>query len=558
MINFNARPIEKLDCFNAYFQDAIQKYFNKTALSDYNGESYTFGEVGYDINKLHTGFKAIGIKAGDKIALLGKNSANWCKIYLATITYGAVIVPILPDFKPSDVHTIVNHSESILLFSEESIYKTLNLNEMQTIPMAIRIKDYTLLESKDEKISDKFINALDNFTKTNPDGIKPEEIIFPKQNPDDLIVISYTSGTTGFSKGVMLPERSLRGNIDFARKNMTMYPGERILSILPLAHAFGCTVEFLFPFTLGCHITFLTRIPSPTIMIEAFSKVKPNLILAVPLIIEKIYMGKIKPIISKPFVKLISKIPIIRRLLLSKIKAKLTKTLGGEFRELVIGGAPLNSETEIFLKKIQFPFTIGYGMTECAPLISYASWNTTVLHGSGRVVDEQSVKIDSPDPLKIAGEILFKGSHVMLGYYKNEEITKSVIDKDGWLHTGDIGVLDKKGNIIIHGRLKNMILSPSGQNIYPEEIESMLANYRLISEVLVVDRNNKPVPLIFPNQDYIKKHHIKEGDLHDRLKKIIKDVNENLPAYSQITNFEIMKEEFEKTPKRSIKRFKYQ
>ncbi|NLL27714.1 MAG: long-chain fatty acid--CoA ligase [Bacteroidales bacterium] len=557
-MNLNARPIEKLDCFNAYIQNTIQKYFNNTALSDYNRESYTFGEIGYDIYKLHAGFKAIGIKAGDKIALLGKSSANWCKIYLATITYGAVIIPILPDFKPSDVHTIINHSESILLFSEESIYKTLNLNEMQAISMAIRMKDYTLLESKDEGISNKFINALDNFTKANPNGIKPKEIVFPKQNPDDLLVISYTSGTTGFSKGVMLPERSLRGNIDFARKNMTMYQGEQILSILPLAHAFGCTVEFLFPFTLGCHITFLARIPSPTIMIEAFEKVKPNLILAVPLIIEKIYTGKIKPILSKPFVKFILKIPILRKLFFNKIKSKLTKTLGGKFRELVIGGAPLNPETEKFLKKIHFPFTVGYGMTECGPLISYASWNTTVLHGSGKAVDEQTVRIDSPDPLNIAGEILLKGSHVMLGYYKNEEITKSVIDEDGWLHTGDIGVLDKKGNIIIHGRLKNMILSSSGQNIYPEEIESLLANYPLISESLVVDRKNKPVAILYPNQEYMQKHNIKKIDLHDKLEKIIKNVNENLPTYSQISNFEIKEDEFEKTPKRSIKRFKYQ
>lgn len=544
--------------FNGYMQMTLRNNYNLKALSDYDGETWTFGQIGTEIALLHEGFKTLNIKKGDKIALIGKNSANWCKIYLAAITYGAVIVPILPDFRPADMHTIVNHSDSVLLFAEESIFKTLDLKEMPAIPMALRVRDFSILGATKQAEADRFEQTIEQFTKKHPDGIKPEDIKYRAQTPDELIVISYTSGTTGFSKGVMLPQRSLLGNIEFARKYMFMHPGERILSFLPLAHAFGCMVEFLFPFTLGCHITFLTKTPAPSTITEAFGKVKPNLIPSVPLVIEKIYNGKIRPVISKPAMKILLAIPGIRRILLNKIKAKLTKTLGGEFRELVIGGASFNPDAEKFFRQIRLPFTVGYGMTECGPLISYRGWKTTVFQGCGKIVDQLTLKIDSPDPENISGEIMVKGGNVMLGYYKNPEATKAIIDDDGWLHTGDIGTVDKNANIFIRGRKKSMILSASGQNIYPEEIEAVLANYRLFLEVLVVERKNKPVALIFPDADYMKKHGITPEHLPAKVKETIKEANHHLAAYMRVADFEIVKEEFEKTPKKSIKRFKYQ
>ena len=544
--------------FNGYMQMTIRNNFNLKALSDYDGDTWTFGQIGTEIAMLHEGFKAIGIKEGDKIALIGKNSANWCKIYLATITYGAVIVPILPDFRPADMHTIVNHSDSVLLFAEESVFKTLDLNEMPAIPMALRVRDFSVLNASDQTKADRFEQIIEQFKISHPDGIQPENVNYRHQTPDELIVISYTSGTTGFSKGVMLPQRSLLGNIEFARKFMPMDPGERILSFLPLAHAFGCLVEFVFPFTLGCHITFLTKTPAPSTITEAFGKVKPNLIPSVPLVIEKIYNGKLRPVVSKPAMKILLAIPGIRRILLNKIKAKLTETLGGEFRELVIGGASFNPEAEKFFRQLRLPFTVGYGMTECGPLISYRGWRTTVFQGCGKIVEQLTLKIASPDPENISGEIMVKGGNVMLGYYKNPEATKAMIDDDGWLHTGDIGTVDKNGNIFIRGRMKNMILSASGQNIYPEEIEAVLANFRLFLEVLVVERKNKPVALIVPDADYMKKHGITEEQLPHKIKEIIKEANHHLASYMRVADFEIMKEEFEKTPKKSIKRFKYQ
>lgn len=537
---------------------SIRDNFKINALSDYGGNSWTYGQIGTDIAMLHAGFRAIGIKEGDKIALIGKNSANWCEIYLATITYGAVIVPILPDFRPADFHAIVNHSDSVLLFCEEAIYNTLILSEMPAIPVALRVRDFSILAASKQQEADRFEEAIEQFKKAHPDGIRPEDVSYRHQTPDELIVISYTSGTTGFSKGVMLPQRSLLGNIEFARKYMFMDPGERILSFLPLAHAFGCLVEFLFPFTLGCHITFLTKTPAPSTITEAFGKVRPNLIPSVPLVIEKIYNGKLRPVISKPAMKILLAIPGIRRILLNKIKSKLTATFGGEFREIVIGGATFNPEAEKFFRKLRFPFTVGYGMTECGPLISYRGWKTTVLQGCGKIVEQLTLKIDSPDPANISGEIMVKGGNVMLGYYKNPEATKAIIDDDGWLHTGDIGTVDEKGNIFIRGRMKNMILSASGQNIYPEEIEAVLANFRLFLEVLVVERKNKPVALIVPDTEYMKKHGITDEQLPHKIKEIMKEANHHLAAYMRVSDFEIMKEEFEKTPKKSIKRYKYQ
>jgi len=554
---FISDPVMPSD-FNGYMQMTIRNNFNLNALSDYDDETWTFGQIGTEIAMLHEGFKALGIQQGDKIALIGKNSANWCKIYLASITYGAVIVPVLPDFRAADMYTIVNHSDSVLLFVEESIYKMLDLKEMPAIPMALRVRDFSILGASKQAEADRVEQAFEQFKQAHPQGIKPEDVNYRSQTSEELIVISYTSGTTGFSKGVMLPQRSLLGNIQFARKYMFMNPGERILSFLPLAHTSGCLVEFLFPFTLGCHITFLTKTPAPSTITEAFGKVKPNLIPSVPLVIEKIYNGKIRPVISKPAMKILLAIPGIRRILLNKIKAKLTATLGGEFRELVIGGASFNPDAKKFFRKIRLPFTVGYGMTECGPLISYRGWKTTVLQGCGKIVEQLELKIDSPDPEHISGEIMVRGGNVTLGYYKNPEATSALIDKDGWMHTGDIGTVDKNENIFIRGRKKSMILSASGQNIYPEEIEAVLSSYRLFLEVLIVERKNRPVALIVPDPDYMKKHGITEEHLPAKVKETIKEANHHLAAFMQVADFEIMKEEFEKTPKKSIKRFKYQ
>jgi long-chain acyl-CoA synthetase len=388
--------------------------------------------------------------------------------------------------------------------------------------------------------------------------ISPEQISFPSSQPDDIAVISYTSGTTGFSKGVVLQHKSLLGNILYAHRNMPLNPRDKILSFLPLAHTYGCAFEFLFPFTLGCDITFLTKTPSPKIIMQAFQEIRPALILSVPLVIEKIYKAQILPALRKPIVRIMTRIPVLNNLIYKKIREKMIEVFGGNFRELVIGGAPFNAQAELFFKKMNFPFTVGYGMTECGPLISYASWKTTHLGASGRAVDELEVRIDSPDPHRQSGEILMRGSHVMLGYYKNEEATREVIDAAGWLHSGDLGIIDRKGNIYIKGRSKSMILGASGKNIYPEEVESVLNNRFMVMESLVTQRDEKLVALLYPDYDAMEKAGHKKEELDGIFKGYIHDLNHHLPKYIRIADFEIVPTEFEKTPKKSIKRFLYQ
>ncbi len=519
----------------ALFENAIIENSDKRALTDYGGESFTFDEVGARIRTIHNIFSKSGISKGDKIALLGKNSANWGIIYLATVTYGAVIVPILPDFKPADVHYIVTHSESVMLFVEESIFAELTPAEMPLVQKVLRIPGFEEL-----------------FSRNTEAGTRRQDANLP-----DLAVISYTSGTTGFSKGVMLQHKSLLGNILYAHRNMPLNPGDKILSFLPLAHTYGCAFEFLFPFTLGCDITFLTKTPSPKIIMQAFQEIRPALILSVPLVIEKIYKTQLLPVIRKPQMRILLAIPGVNLLLYKKIRDKMIAVFGGNFRELVIGGAPFNTQAEQFFKKMGFPFTVGYGMTECGPLISYASWKTTRLGASGRAVDELEVRIDSADPQHVAGEILMRGNHVMLGYYKNEEATRAVIDSDGWLHSGDLGVIDRDGNIYIKGRSKNMILGPSGKNIYPEEIESVLNNRFMVMESLIIERDEKLLALICPDYDAVEKAGHTREELDTIFKGYIHDLNHRLPKYINIAGFEITPAEFEKTPKRSIKRYLY-
>ncbi len=537
----------------AVFETAIRDNWNLTALSDYGGESFTYGQIGERIVKIHGIFRAAGLQKGDHVALLGKNSAQWCMIYLATVTYGAVIVPILPDFKPADIHYIVTHSDSVLLFTEESMAKELNPESMPLLKYVLKIQDDQIIFSRNDALE-----KSPALIQSPGSPVSPGQIVFPASRPDDIAVISYTSGTTGFSKGVVLQHKSLCGNILYAHRNMPLSPRDKILSFLPLAHTYGCAFEFLFPFTLGCDIIFLTKTPSPKIIMQAFQEIRPALILSVPLVIEKIYKSQILPVLRTPAVNILTKIPFIDKIIYSKVRKKMVAVFGGNFRELVIGGAPFNAQAERFFKKMNFPFTVGYGMTECGPLISYASWKTTHLGASGRAVDELEVKIDSPDPLHQSGEIMMRGNHVMLGYYKNEEATKAVIDKEGWLHSGDLGVIDRKGNIYIKGRSKSMILGPSGKNIYPEEIESILNNRFMVMESLVIDRDDKLIALIYPDYDAMEKAGHKKEELPGIFKGYIHDLNHHLPKYIRIADFEITSAEFEKTPKKSIKRFLYQ
>jgi long-chain acyl-CoA synthetase len=539
-----------------YIEQSIKQNWNIEALSNYKEKGYTYKEIAEKILKLHIFFSESGIKEGDKIAMVGRNSANWCVVYLATVSYGAVIVPILPDFKPEDHTNLINHSDSRLLFVDDKIWETFDFEKMKEIISVISLENITHIISRNDKAEKAYSELEDKFRAKYP-GLKPEEIKFSDISNDKLAVISYTSGTTGFSKGVMITHNSLAANVRYAQNNMPLKPGDPVVSFLPLAHTYGCAFEFLFPFTYGCHITILSKTPSPQIVLQAFGEIKPRLILSVPLVIEKIYKKQILPVINKPVMKVLLAIPGLNLILFGKIKEKLTTSFGGRFMEIVIGGAAFNADTEKFFRKIGFRFTVGYGMTECGPLISYASWDTTKLGASGRAVDTLEVTIDSSDPEKEVGEIILRGENVMTGYYKNEEATKAVIDDQGWLHTGDLGVIDKEGNIFIKGRSKSMILGPSGKNIYPEEIESVINNQKYITESLVISEENKLIGLIFPDYDQIKNDNLNDEQVKAIFEDIRKIVNERLPDYMSVSKFRIHPEEFAKTPKRSIKRFLY-
>lgn len=540
-----------------YFKGSIKSNWDKLSLSDYKGCDLNYSEVAEKIAKLHMCFDIFNINRGDKIALIGKNSANWGVLFIAIVTYGGVAVPILPDFMPEDVQQIVNHSDSKLLFSSEVISETLDYKKMNDLLAVFSVNDFSLINTNDKE-KEEIIASIDSqYKEKYPKGFSAEDVHYPSIPNNELAMISYTSGTTGNSKGVMLSHNSLAANIRFAQNNMPLQGGDRLVSFLPLAHSYGLAFEFLFPFTLGCHITFLTKTPSPQIITQAFSEIKPRLILSVPLVIEKIYKKRLLPTINKTSMKVLMKIPGIKNVLFSKINKKLTDVFGGNFHEVVIGGAPFNADAEAFFKKIGFPFTVGYGMTECGPLISYSSWNTTKLKSSGRSVDTLEVRIDSTDQEREVGEILIKGDNVMDGYYKNEEATSQAIDSEGWLHTGDLGVIDKEGNIFIKGRSKSMLLGPSGQNIYPEEIESKINNQHCVVESVVIQKDGKLVALIYPDYEYTEMHKIDDSELEKILEENRKELNQNIAAYMSVSKYEIHKEEFAKTPKRSIKRYLY-
>ena len=539
------------------FEHSLKDNWDIPALADYQGDVYTYQEVANKICRIHAVFKACDVKKGDKIALVGKNSAHWGIAYLAVVNYGAVIVPLLPDFPIESMQNLVNHSDAVMLFAADSIFAKMNVKEMKALRAVVSVETFSVLHEGEYGIDSTIAKELAAFDKKYPKGIIKEDVRFGEVDGEEPAVISYTSGTTGVSKGVVIPHRSLLGNMLFAQTNMPLNAGDKIVSFLPLAHTYGCAFEFLFPFTIGCSITFLTKTPSPAIILKAFGEVKPALILSVPLVIEKIYKKKIKPTLKKPAIQFLTSIPIVKGFIYNKIKKSVYESFGGNFRELVIGGAALNGETERFFKKIKLPFTIGYGMTECGPLISYASWDTTEVAASGRAVDELEVKIDSSDQQNEIGEIIMRGSHVMLGYYKNEEETKKVIDEDGWFHSGDLGTIDEKGNIFIKGRKKSMLLSASGKNIYPDEIESIINSMWVVLESLVVMRNNILVAIVVPDQEALKAEGKTNDDLPVIFKGYLAELNKRLPKYMQVSDFEVHLEEFEKTPKRSIKRFMY-
>jgi len=544
--------------FIKYIETSLKENWDLPALTDYQGKSYKYRDVGRKIARIHIMLEECEVKKGDKIALIGKNSANWAMTYLAIISYGATVVPILPDFHPDDVHHIVNHSDSIVLFSGDPIWENLDEKRMPNLRAIFSLTDFRILIEGNKENIKAIYDKLDNLYEELYSGeITPEKLSFDEVSNEDVGVLNYTSGTTGFSKGVVLPLNSLAANIRYARRNLPLDPGDNVVSFLPLAHTFGCAFEFLWPFTIGCHIHFLTRTPSPKIIIQAFQDVKPTIVITVPLILEKIYKKQILPLLDKTSMKLLLSVPFIDKAIYSKVRKKLTDVFGGNFKEVIIGGAALNQDVELFLKKIDFNFTIGYGMTECGPLISYANWNKAKTGSAGKLVDTLEIKIDSNDPYNETGEIMVRGENVMYGYYKNVEATEQAIDKDGWLHTGDLGVIDEENYVFIKGRNKSMILGPSGENIYPEEIEARLNNMSYVQESVVIENNNKLIALVYPDLDAVHLDKINEARLIEIMEENKKEVNLSLAKYMQISKIKIYPEEFQKTPKRSIKRFLY-
>lgn len=536
-----------------YLEEGILKNWEMKSLSDYKGESFTYSEIASYLLCLHGLLEEAGVGKQDKVVLLGKNSARWAITYLAVTSYGAVVVPVLPDFKNADLYQIIQHSDAVMLFADDSIVQKMDSQQLKQLKGIISIADFGLLSCNEESLK----NAHEKYHPGRPVAADKSTFTLPQISNDQLAVISYTSGTSGFIKGVMLEHNSLAANIRYAQRNMPLNPGDRIVSFLPLAHAFGCAFEFLFPFTLGCSITILTKTPTPQIIMAAFQEIKPSLILSVPLVIEKIFKKQLMPVIGKIHMRLLLHIPGINGIILKKIREKLVAVFGGNFREIVVGGAPFNHEAEMFFRKMKFPFTLGYGMTECGPLISYTPWDKLKVGSSGIAVDTLEMKIDSPKPASIPGEIMVRGENVMRGYYKNEELTKEIIEEDGWMHTGDLGLMDKEGNLFIKGRSKSMILGANGKNIYPDEIESLLNNQFAVGESLVVQRNSKLVALIFPDPEIVEKNNITPEMLNKLFERHIKIINHKMPKYMKLSSFDIQASEFAKTPKRSIKRFLY-
>ena len=550
--------MEIQDSFIQLVEESIRKNWNLDALTDYKGMTLQYRDVARKIEKIHILFEHAGIQKGDKIALCGRNSANWTAAFLGTVTYGAVAVPILHEFKADNVHHIVNHSEARMLFVGDQVWENFNERAMPNLEGIIELKNYDLVVSRSKRLTYAREHLNEEFGKKYPCRFRAEQVSYRREDPEELAVINYTSGTTGYSKGVMLPYRSIISNIVHIHSKVGLQPGDRIVSMLPLGHIFGLVFDFLYGITVGAHLWFLTRMPSPKIIAESFAVIRPRVIACVPLIVEKIFKKNILPQVDNRLGKLLLHIPIISDKIKEQIRKQAMEVFGGNFIEIVIGGAPFNAEVEAFLRKINFPYTIAYGMTECAPLICHSRWDEILYTSCGKTVSNMETKVDSPNPEETPGELLCRGMNVMLGYYKNQEATDQAIDRDGWLHTGDMAVKDAEGNIFIKGRCKNMLLTASGQNIYPEEIEARLNNMPFINESLVILKDNKLVALIYPDNEEAFAQKLDKRQLEEAIETNRVELNKQLPAYSQITHVKLYPEEFEKTAKKSIKRFLYQ
>ena len=543
---------------NKLLEKSFRENWDRPALSNYKGQDLAYRDVARRIAKLHIAFEQCGLEKGDKVAICSRNQANWGVSFLAALTYGAVPVPILHEFKPGNIHYLVNHSEAKVLFVDDVIWENLSEAEMPGLYVVVQINNFNFLYSKTEEMSQVRQHLNESFGHKYPNNFGPEDLDYNEDKADELAVINYTSGTSGFSKGVMVPYRALWSNIEFAHVQAMpqLDNNTEVVSMLPSAHMYGMMFEFLFEMTIGAHVHFLTRVPSPKIIMQAFADIKPHIIIAVPLIIEKVYKSKLKPILDRN--KMIMNLPIIDKVIQKKILQELVNAFGGRFYEVIIGGAAFNPEVERFFHKIGFPFTVGYGMTECAPIIGYADWKDAKLYSCGKQVLNMEIRIDSPDPQNIPGEVLVKGANVFLGYYKNEEATKSVLGEDGWFHTGDMGVMDSDGYLFLKGRSKCMILGPSGQNIYPEEIEGVVNNVTYVVDSLVIEDHGALVSLIYPDYHQAELDGLSKSQLEAKLLETLPEINKQIPNYAKISKMEFMPEDFERTPKRSIKRYLYQ
>ena len=544
---------------NKIFQESFQKNWDRPAISNYQGITLHYRDVARRIEKMHIMFEECGLQKGDKVAICSRNQANWAVAFLSTMTYGAVPVPLLHEFKSSNIHHLVNHSEAKILFVDDVIWEGLTETEMPDLHAIIQVNTFKLLYASDQKIVDAREHLNELFGRKYPNVFTKDDINYYEDSADELAIINYTSGTSGFSKGVMIPYRAVSSNIEFGR---TVLPGldntKSVVSMLPSAHMYGLMFELLYELSVGAHVHFLSRVPSPKIIMQALAEVKPYVIIAVPLVIEKIYKSKVKPILEKEGIKVLMKLPVLNQVVLNKIKTELINAFGGEFYEVIIGGAAFNKEVESFFKKMNFPFTVGYGMTECAPIIAYDDWTVEKLNSCGKAVNNMEIRIASADPHTIPGEIQVKGANVFLGYYKNDEATNAVFTEDGWFCTGDMGILDEEGSLFIKGRTKCMILGPSGQNIYPEEVETVINNHPYVVDSLVVEDNGGLTALIFPDFATGTRDGMRQDAFVKYIEELLPEINKDLPNYAKLKKIEVMSEDFERTPKKSIKRYLYQ
>lgn len=541
------------------FEQAFRDNWECLALSNYKGTTIFYRELAERIAKLHILFERCGLNRGDKVAICARNQVNWAVSFLATMTYGAVPVPILHEFKAGNIHHLVNHSEARVLFVDQTVWEGLSESEMPNVQAVVRLEGFKLIYAASEDITyaREHLNTL--FGEKYPESFGPEDMDYYEDSPDELALINYTSGTSGFSKGVMIPYRTIRSNLEFAVSACPyMTKDTNIVAMLPSAHMYGLMFEVLYQLYRGVHVHFLTRVPSPKIIMEALAEVKPDLVISVPLVIEKIYKNKVRPVLEKIGIRRLLRVPGVDQIILNRVKTELVNAFGGRFHEVIIGGAAFNKDVEEFFKRIKFPFTVGYGMTECGPIIAYDDWSTVKLYSCGKAAPNMTIKIDSSDPENIPGEVLVKGDNVFLGYYKNREATDAVFTEDGWFKTGDMGVLDKDGYLFLKGRSKCMILGPSGQNIYPEEIETVLNSLMYVIDSLVIEDNGALTALIYPDLHQAEVDGLSRDALQAHIESLVKNANGELPNYARIKNVEIMPEDFERTPKRSIKRYLYQ